>query len=179
MNLKKKLTITIFLMVTACLTATAQNIQVPKAYMFGFVASFNDSTVYFTDIQEIDSVWVTKKKNFLAGKSNYSYQLRNYFAQVLNLPHRTVVVVSSLKRSDVEKKYKKMQKQYTSTTKSKKKKSVKNYEVKYINQSDFKFTAVDMGNDEPTTVEKPRKEKKQKKGKPGKKPASSQGPEPK
>ena len=50
------------LMVAGSQTLSAQNIQVPKAYMFGFVASFNDSTVYFTDIQELDSVWVTKKK---------------------------------------------------------------------------------------------------------------------
>ena len=30
----------------------AKNYVTPKAYMFGFSASFNDSIVYFTDIQE-------------------------------------------------------------------------------------------------------------------------------
>ena len=46
--------------------------------MFGFSASFNDSIVYFTTIQEVDSVWFTQKKNMLAGRSNYSNQLREY-----------------------------------------------------------------------------------------------------
>ncbi len=165
MKLVRHLTFTVVLMVAACLTASAQNIQVPKAYMFGFVASFNDSTVYFTDIQEVDSVWVTKKKNFLAGKSNYSYQLRNYFAQELNLPQRTVVVVSSLKRSEVEKKYKKMTKQYTPKTSTKKKKNIKYYEVKYLNSTDFKFQAVDMSSDEPVTTEKSKKKEKKSKKK--------------
>lgn len=146
MNLFRQLSLAIAL-AAGCQTAVSQNIQVPKAYMFGFVASFNDSTVYFTDIQQVDSVWVTKKKNFLAGKSNYSYQLRNYFAQQLNLPQRTVVVVSSLKRSEVEKKYNKMKKQYTAV-KTKKSQPVRSYDVKYLSSADFKFTAVDMSSDD-------------------------------
>ena len=42
----------------AYLPSVAQNRVVPKAYMFGFAASFNDSIVFFTDIQEVDSVSV-------------------------------------------------------------------------------------------------------------------------
>ena len=117
--------------------ATAQNILVPQAYMFGFAASFNDSTVFFTDIQQVDSVWVTKKKGFLAGRNSYSYQLRNYCEQKMNLPKRTCVVVSSLKRKEVEKKYKKMMKKYVG-------KKAKNYDVRYIPSSDFKFVSVNM-----------------------------------
>ena len=43
-------------------SAQAKNIVEKKAYMFGFSASFNDSIVYFTNIQEIDSVWFSQKK---------------------------------------------------------------------------------------------------------------------
>ena len=100
------------LMVAGSQTLSAQNIQVPKAYMFGFVASFNDSTVYFTDIQELDSVWVTKKKQYISGKGNYSYQLRNFFTQQRDLPNRTCVIIGSVKRKDVEKKYAKMKQNY-------------------------------------------------------------------
>ena len=49
-----------------------------KLYMYGVVTSFNDSTIYFTDIMEIDSVWVDSKTGFLYSRNNYSYQLRNY-----------------------------------------------------------------------------------------------------
>ena len=109
----------ILLLAAAPLTIQAQNAQqniqknfkVPHAYMFGFAASFNDSLVFFTDIQQVDSVWLTKKKGFLAGKSNYAYQLRNYCEEKMELPKRTCVIVSSVKRKDVEKKYKKMMKE--------------------------------------------------------------------
>ena len=137
MKVIRNMALAILLLAAAPQAAPAQNILVPKAYMFGFAASFNDSTVFFTDIQQVDSVWVTKKKGFLAGRSNYSYQLRNYCEQKMDLPKRTCVVVSSLKRKDVEKKYKKMMKKYIG-------KKAKSYDVRYIPSSDFKFEAVDM-----------------------------------
>lgn len=132
-----KITVFSILMVAAgSLRASAQNIQVPKAYMFGLVASFNDSTIYFTDIQEVDSVWVTKKKKLIAGKSNYSYQLRDFFARERNLPHRTCIVVTAIDRKTIDKKYAKMKKKYIT-------KDMK-YDVRYLPDSDFKFTRVDM-----------------------------------
>ena len=133
----RNMALAILLLAVVPQAATAQNIQVPQAYMFGFAASFNDSTVFFTDIQQVDSVWVTKKKGFLAGRSNYAYQLRNYCEQKMDLPKRTCVVVSSLKRKEVEKKYKKMMKKYIG-------KKAKSYDVRYIPSSDFKFEPVDM-----------------------------------
>ena len=67
----------------------AKNVVEKKAYMFGFSASFNDSIVYFTNIQEVDSVWFTQKKSMLAGRSHYSNQLREYCNDKLNQPKRT------------------------------------------------------------------------------------------
>ena len=123
----------------AYLPSVAQNRVVPKAYMFGFAASFNDSIVFFTDIQEVDSVWIMPHKKLLAGKSNYSYQLRNFCADSLGLKNRTVVIVSSLKRKGVEKKYAKMKKDYTE-------KHAGQYDVHYIDASEFRFTPVNMDN---------------------------------
>ena len=37
--------------------ANAANKQT-KLYIYGVVTSFNDSTIYFTDIMELDSAWV-------------------------------------------------------------------------------------------------------------------------
>ena len=56
MRLFKQLTLAIVLMAAGTANVQAQNVKVPHAYMFGFVASFNDSTVYFTNIQKVDSV---------------------------------------------------------------------------------------------------------------------------
>ena len=139
--------------------AAARNKVVSKAYMFGFAASFNDSIVYLTDIQEVDSVWFTQKKKMLMGRSNYSYQLRDYFADKMNMPKRTCVVMAGMKRKDVEKKYEKMKKMYTST------KGNKQYEVRYLPGSDFTFKAVNMSDssDEQADKKKEKKEKKDKK----------------
>ena len=57
--------------------ANAANKQT-KLYIYGVVTSFNDSTIYFTDIMELDSAWVDSKTGFLYSRDNYSYQLRNY-----------------------------------------------------------------------------------------------------
>ena len=56
---------------------SAKRTAVDKVYMFGFAASFNDSTVYFTNVQTVDSAWMDTKTKFLLGRDNYSYQLRN------------------------------------------------------------------------------------------------------
>ena len=144
--------------------AQAKNVVEKKAYMFGFSASFNDSIVYFTDIQEVDSVWFMQKRKLLAGRANYSSQLREYCAGKLDMPKRTCVVICSEKRKDVEKKYEKMKRMYTQNKKG------AIYDVRFITSSDFKFTSVNMdeGTEEP--VAKPEKKKKDKPKKDGKRP---------
>ena len=120
----------------AFVPSLAQNNRVvPKAYMFGFVASFTDSVVFFTDIQEVDSVWLMPRKKMLAGKSNYSYQLRNFCADSLGFKNRTVVVVSALTRKEIEKKYAKMKKDYTV-------KRAGQYDVHYIDDRNAHLEAI-------------------------------------
>ena len=137
-------------MVCGFLPAQAKNLVKPKAYMFGFVASFNDSTVYFTNIQQVDSVWFTQKKELLAGRSNYSNQLRNYCADKLDKPRRTCIVVSHTKLKKVEKKYEKMKKMYLQNKKA-------TYDVRFIEEEDFKFSPVNMKEEEKVNTSKPEK----------------------
>lgn len=137
MRLIKPLMITIALMAAGTMKVQAQDVKVPQAYMFGFVASFNDSTVYFTNIQQVDNAWVTKKKQFLAGRNQYSIQLREFFANQRNMPNRTCVVIANVDRKKLEKKYIKMKNKYLV-------KSKKPYDVRNISESDFKFETVDM-----------------------------------
>ena len=125
----------VMLALLACVTAvSAKNKLMPKVYAFGFSASFNDSTVYFTDIQEVDSVWINAKNDFLLNRSEYSYQLRNYF-DGKGQPHRTCIIVYALKRKDIDKKYRKMKDKYTKKG---------NFDVRYLKEEDFRFKAVPM-----------------------------------
>ena len=148
--------VVMLLIMAAAVPVQGRNIPVPKGYMFGFVASFNDSIVYFTDVQELDTIWVTEKKHMVAGRSNYSYQLRDYFAQKMDMPKRTCVVVGGTSRKKVQKKYEKMKKMYSST------KSKRHYDVRYLTQADFAFDPINMDDDQ--QAEKPAKEKEKKKG---------------
>lgn len=118
------------------INASAKLKCVPKLYAFGFAASFNDSTVYFTDIQEIDSAWINDKNDFLVSRDNYSYQLKNYFTS-LGLEHRTCIISFALKRKDIEKKYKKMKNKYVKAG---------NYDIKSVSTNDFHFTAIKPDN---------------------------------
>lgn len=118
------------------INASAKLKCVPKLYAFGFAASFNDSTVYFTDIQEIDSAWINDKNDFLVSRDNYSYQLKNYFTS-LGLEHRTCVISFALKRMDIEKKYQKMKNKYVKAG---------NYDIKSVSTNDFHFTAIKPDN---------------------------------
>ena len=154
MRFFKHITLAVALLAASTLPLSAKSTQASKAYMFGFSASFNDSIVYFTDIQEVDSVWTNGRSHFLAGRNQYSYQLREYFTMKLGMARRTCVVVSSLKRKDVEKKYAKMKKQYIE-------KKAGKFDVRFLSAEDFRFVAVDMS-DSNQVSQQPVKAKKQK-----------------
>ena len=128
----------LLLMIMVTFTATkasAKPTVAPKAYMFGFIANFSDSLVYFTDIQTVDSVWYDHKTKFLMDRSTYSNQLRQYFANTLNMPHRTCIVIFALTRKEIEKKYLKLKKQYTG-------KYANRYDVRTLNENEFHFSPV-------------------------------------
>lgn len=117
-------------------SASAKVICVPKLYAFGFSASFNDSIVYFTDIQVIDSAWINDKTKFLISRDNYSYQLKNYFTSI-GQEHRTCVISFALTRKEIEKKYKKMKEKYVKAG---------NFSIKNISKNDFHFAAIKPDN---------------------------------
>ena len=131
-NYHKIITAVILLTITSVLTIVAKNKQYPKVYMYGIAASFNDSTIYFTDIQAVDTVWLDSKTKFLINRNDYSYQLKNYFENI-GLRHRTCVVTYALKRKDIEKKFQKTRNKYVKKGKT---------ELKYINKQEFQFKSV-------------------------------------
>lgn len=154
--------VAIILSVLATQETMAQRMKiVPKVYAFGFSASFNDSVVYISDIQEIDSVWVTTRNNFLVNRYSYSNQLRDFLAEKRHDADRTCIISFAFKKKDIEKKYIKLKQRYTKNG---------DFEVKTLTNADFLFKRVDfnptdedMAIDEPTKKSK-KKEKRNKKG---------------
>lgn len=118
-------------MVLVSLTMSAAK-RPAKVYMFGFAASFNDSTVCFTDIQEVDSAYIDTHTKFLYSRENYSYQLRDYLQQQ-SFPTPTCITVFALTRKDIESKYARMRRRYTDSGK---------YIVKEVSSPNFVFQAI-------------------------------------
>ena len=103
-----------------------------KVYLFGFAASFNDSTVYFTEIQELDSAYIDSKTKFLYSRENYSYQLRDHLTEE-GAKTPTCITCFALKRKDIEKKYARLRKKYTANGK---------FIVKEVKQPGFRYQAI-------------------------------------
>ena len=112
--------------------AHAGNSAVKQAYMFGFAASFTDSVVHFTEIQQLDSVYFDSKTKFLKRRDAYSNQLRDYLAQKQNMPHRTCIVIYGDNRKKLEKKYLKMRRKYSSSQRN-------NFDIRTLTPADFSF----------------------------------------
>ncbi len=148
----------------------AKEVQVPKMYIFGFAASFNDTIVHFTNVMDMDSVWIESKNKFLLGRQLYSRQLRDYLSDKKQLPQRTCVVMFGTNRSKLEKKMLKMRKLYL-----KSKDGQQHYDVRFLDDTEFHFRA--LSHDEVIVYEaqpegeqeeaapNPKKKKKEKKGK--------------
>lgn len=153
----------------ASLTVSAKS-EMKRAYMFGIAASFNDSTVYFTPVQEVDSAWFVKRNKilFLQDRNSYSYQLRDYLEQQ-GEKDRTCAVFFSTNHKKVEAKWAKIHDKYTAQPK--RKKSQKGgekpaYQVKVIDNGEFSFKPI--APTEEQQAEKPaKKAKREKPGKPG------------
>ena len=118
---------------------SAKKVQVPKMYIFGFAASFNDTIVHFTNIQEIDSAWIEKKDKFLQMREMYSYQLRDFLASKKQMPRRTVVVFANKSKKKVEKKFLKFKKLYTQS-----KHQHQQYDLRYLDEQEFHFKTINL-----------------------------------
>ncbi len=108
-----------------------------NVYVFGFAASFNDSTVYLTDIQEINGARINGKSKFLENRSSYSYQLQDYL-KTLGVSQPTCITSYATDRKTIEKKYARLKKKYTE-------KGKQAYDVRYIAKDDFTYKAAEAG----------------------------------
>ncbi|MDE6348035.1 MAG: hypothetical protein K2L60_05145 [Bacteroides sp.] len=96
---------------TLCSAFTMKDKEKKAVYAFGVAASFNDSIVYYTDIQMLDSVTLDKN-GFLPKRESYTYQLKNYLEYNLNKPDYTCMIYFSESKSKLEKEAVKVQGKY-------------------------------------------------------------------
>lgn len=72
-------------------------------YLFGVSFSFDDSIVYFTEIQPIEGVKLEKRSAILPDRQHYSYELKDYMNFKEGKPGRTSAIYFAKTRKKLEK----------------------------------------------------------------------------
>lgn len=103
-------------------------------YMYAVSSEFGDTTVYMTDIVALDSIKLTKKYDYLAFRSDFSIQFKQYLADNYGKNLQTVAVFFDKDRKKLTKKYSKLLKRYNSEEEN---------SLKIITQDQFVFKAPD------------------------------------
>ena len=98
MVMKSLKTISILMLLLVVTSAfTLRKDDYKPVYVMGVSLCFGDSVVYFTDIQQIDSVRLTKE-GFLPSREGYSEQLKAYLeAKDDNINHTCITYFSEKK----------------------------------------------------------------------------------
>ena len=124
--------ILLFAVTMLTMKASAKLEMTDNIYMFGFSASFKDSVVYATNIQNVQGLWIDTKTNYLLNRDEYSHQLKEYLTEKLQQQNRVCMVFFYTKKKKAEKEYLKLMKKYK-----------QGYDVRYVNETEFKFEAID------------------------------------
>ena len=103
--------------------------EVKRVYLYGVSIDFNDSVVYMTDIQYLDSM-IIQKDGSLQGQAGYSHQMKLYLEGELGEDNQTCAVIYSDDKRKMEKKFLKMRKMYQAE---------KNYLLKILGVDAFAF----------------------------------------
>lgn len=130
--MKRKILLLAMMMIG--LLSTEAKTEKQHTFLYGFASSFNDSTIYFVEIQLLENSWVDSKTGFLYGRDSYSYQLRDYLkAQGVKSP--TCITGFAKSRKKAEEKYIKLRNKYLSKG---------TYNIKYISSSEFNYSTVEF-----------------------------------
>lgn len=121
-----------------------------RLYVYGVATSFNDSTVYITEIQQLDSAWVDAKTGFLYSRNNYSFQLRDHL-KANGFANPTCVTYFAKTRKEIEKKYVAIKKRYTTRG---------HYNVKYVTKNDFTYSCLTPDDSERADLQTKKSKKK-------------------
>lgn len=100
-----------------------------RVYLFGVATNLNDSTVYLTDVQHLDSMTLNADGS-LPNYVGYSLQLKVYLEGELNESHQTCAVIYSEKKKRLEKRFLAVRKKYL---------NIKGNTLKLIGSDVFQF----------------------------------------
>lgn len=114
-----------------------------KVYGFGVAASFKDTVVYFTEIQELDSA-IVDSKGFLKGRTAYSEELKVFMEEKMNQPHQTCMIFFAKDKERLKKAEAKLRKIY---------KRDKSVLLQNITLAQFHFTKPEDIDDSPVVVQ--------------------------
>ena len=131
--------IVLTLLVCVAMGAEAKTVKARHMYVFGFAASFKDSVVYMTEIQDVQGALYDTNTKFLLGRDSYSDQFKAHFKEKMQLSDRVCMVMFSTSKKKAEKKYMKLRKKYMGD-----KKRPSTYEVRYVTTQDFQFEPVGL-----------------------------------
>lgn len=129
-----------FVLVLTATTADAKRVKAAHMYIFGFSASFADSTLYITDIQDVPGAYYETSSEFLLGRDSYSAQLKEYLAETKGQPGRICLVMFATTKKKAEKKYQKLKKKYTA-------KDGTVYGMQHLKADEFRFSVVDLADE--------------------------------
>lgn len=108
--MKKPLLILLFALVAVPGIASERKVndKVKSApvYIWGASISFSDTIAYFTEVQRLDGVNLVN--GLLPHRQYYSYELKDYMNFQENMPGRISVIYFSEKRTELEKKERKI-----------------------------------------------------------------------
>lgn len=97
-------------------------------YAFGISASFSDTLVYFTTVQELPGAKLDQK-GFLKDRSIYSYELKDFMGQI-GMKHRTCILFFDCNKGKLKKKFDKIQTKYLQNK----------TEIQVLENTEFLFT---------------------------------------
>lgn len=106
----KKIFVVLFFAVFSSVSVQAQKDNDDVVYVWGASISFNDTIVYFTEIQPLKGVKLEKGTGFLPNRQFYSYELKDYMNFKEDMPGRTSVILFSEKKSTLQKREAKIKK---------------------------------------------------------------------
>lgn len=105
MDLIKKLTLLLLALICISTACAKKKVEVQPVYMFGYALSPNDSTVYVTDIQRVDTAYVQNSNGFLVGRSLFSQQFQDYLLHKQGVKNAACNVFFNVKHNKLQKKY--------------------------------------------------------------------------
>ena len=100
-----------------------------RVYLFGVATNFNDSTVYITEVQHLDSIMLNPDGS-LPNYVGYALQMKVHLEGELEEIDQTCAVIYSDKKKNLEKRFLAVRKKYNSN---------KEKTVKLVGSDEFLF----------------------------------------